>query len=404
MARRLILLCLLALVALAPAAGVGAQSKADLDQRIAALHDRIAAARARENRLTRQIGDVTAQIRSLEARVGDVSSRLKTLQRDLDLHRQRLAKLTELFRIQTRRLDFLKSQYRTAQERLARRIVEIYESDDPTTLGVILSANSFQDALDQVDYFNQIAHQDEHIASEVGTVKRQVAVARAQTNKLRASVAAQTQVIAVRTQQQKQLQTRLLISQHSLSGARQSKLRRLAGTQADERRFISEADALAAASAALTARIQAAQASAQAAQPSPAAPAGSGGSTGAPSSSGFIWPVSGPVVSPFGYRWGRLHAGIDIGVPYGTPIHAAASGRVIYAGWEGGYGNLVVIDHGRGLATAYAHQSRIAVGVGQSVGQGQVIGYVGCTGHCFGPHLHFEVRVNGQPVDPLGYL
>jgi murein DD-endopeptidase MepM/ murein hydrolase activator NlpD len=103
-------------------------------------------------------------------------------------------------------------------------------------------------------------------------------------------------------------------------------------------------------------------------------------------------------------RWGRMHEGIDIAVPYGTPIHAAASGRVVYSGWMSGYGNLVAIDHGRGLSTAYAHQSSIAASVGQTVSQGQVIGYVGCTGHCFGPHLHFEVRVNGTPVDPLGYL
>jgi murein DD-endopeptidase MepM/ murein hydrolase activator NlpD len=99
-----------------------------------------------------------------------------------------------------------------------------------------------------------------------------------------------------------------------------------------------------------------------------------------------------------------MHEGIDIGVPYGAPIHAAASGRVIYAGWMEGYGNLVAIDHGRGLSTAYGHQSQIAVSNGQTVSQGQVIGYVGCTGHCFGPHLHFEVRINGNPVDPMGYL
>jgi murein DD-endopeptidase MepM/ murein hydrolase activator NlpD len=110
------------------------------------------------------------------------------------------------------------------------------------------------------------------------------------------------------------------------------------------------------------------------------------------------------VTSPYGERWGRMHEGIDIGVGYGTPIAAAASGTVVYAGWESGYGNFVVIDHGNGLATAYGHQSRIAVSNGEAVTQGQVIGYVGCTGHCFGPHLHFEVRVNGAPVDPLGYL
>jgi len=118
----------------------------------------------------------------------------------------------------------------------------------------------------------------------------------------------------------------------------------------------------------------------------------------------FFVPLNGNLGSPFGYRWGRMHEGIDIGVGYGTPIHAAASGRVIYAGWMDGYGNLVAIDHGRGISTAYGHQSSIAVSNGETVSQGQVIGYVGCTGHCFGPHLHFEVRINGAPVDPLGYL
>jgi murein DD-endopeptidase MepM/ murein hydrolase activator NlpD len=99
-----------------------------------------------------------------------------------------------------------------------------------------------------------------------------------------------------------------------------------------------------------------------------------------------------------------MHEGIDIGAPYGAPIGAADGGTVIYAGWLGGYGNLVVLDHGNGLSTAYGHQSDIVVGVGQSVAQGQLIGYVGSTGHSTGPHLHFEVRVNGSPVDPLGYL
>ena len=110
---------------------------------------------------------------------------------------------------------------------------------------------------------------------------------------------------------------------------------------------------------------------------------------------GFIWPVHGVVTSGFGWRWGRMHEGIDIAVGTGTPVVAAASGTVIVAGWLGGYGNLVVVDHGGGIATAYGHNTSVAVGVGQYVAQGQVIAYSGTTGHSTGPHVHFEVRVNG---------
>src|SRR5262249_56541319 len=125
----------------------------------------------------------------------------------------------------------------------------------------------------------------------------------------------------------------------------------------------------------------------------------------APSGSGQLsWPVAGPVTSGFGSRWGRMHEGIDIALGTGTPVHAAADGTVIYAGWMSGYGNIVVIDHGNGLSTAYGHASSLAVSVGQSVAQGQTVSYVGATGHATGPHLHFEVRVNGGAVDPLRYL
>jgi murein DD-endopeptidase MepM/ murein hydrolase activator NlpD len=121
----------------------------------------------------------------------------------------------------------------------------------------------------------------------------------------------------------------------------------------------------------------------------------------------LVWPVDGPVVSGFGPRWGTMHEGIDIAVPAGTPIRAAASGSVVLLESEagsGGYGNFTCLDHGGGLQTCYAHQSSFAVASGQSVSQGDVIGYVGCTGHCYGDHLHFEVRISGAPTDPLGYL
>ena len=123
-----------------------------------------------------------------------------------------------------------------------------------------------------------------------------------------------------------------------------------------------------------------------------------------PGAHGLIWPVNGPVVSGFGPRWGSFHEGIDIAVPTGTSIRAAASGSVSIAGSVGGYGNYTCVDHGGGLSTCYAHQERILVSVGQEVAQAQVIGVSDCTGHCLGPHVHFEVRVNGQAVDPLGYL
>ena len=122
------------------------------------------------------------------------------------------------------------------------------------------------------------------------------------------------------------------------------------------------------------------------------------------SSEGFIWPLNGGVTSPFGERWGRLHAGIDINGYTGQPIAAAKSGVPIYVGsGMSGYGNVVILEHGGGLSTLYAHMSGFAETSG-SVEQGDIIGYVGCTGNCYGDHLHFEVHLGGNPVDPMSYL
>jgi peptidoglycan LD-endopeptidase LytH len=123
---------------------------------------------------------------------------------------------------------------------------------------------------------------------------------------------------------------------------------------------------------------------------------------------GLAWPVSGPVTSPFGQRWGRLHAGIDIGAPTGTPVIAPAEGLVTASEWAGGYGNRVCLRHSQRLTTCSAHLSTVLVQRGDTVPIGRVIGLVGCTGHCFGDHLHFEVRLGpeptSEPVDPLPYL
>jgi murein DD-endopeptidase MepM/ murein hydrolase activator NlpD len=129
-----------------------------------------------------------------------------------------------------------------------------------------------------------------------------------------------------------------------------------------------------------------------------------GAGTSARNATGCIWPVAGSVTSEYGNRWGRLHAGIDIAAPTGTPIWAAKSGDVIFAGQQSGYGNVIIIDHGDGFSTVYAHQSRLVASDGQSVSQGQTIGYVGTTGHSTGPHVHFETRYGGTPRNPRGCL
>jgi murein DD-endopeptidase MepM/ murein hydrolase activator NlpD len=381
MARRLALVLVAGLVLAAPAAG-------DNSGELGSVQARIAAARAKEARLTNQISDVTSQIRSLERKVGDVSQKLSILERDLALHQRRLDRLNELFNFETERLTFLTRPYANVVRQLNLRMIDIYETRAPTLVEVILASKSFQDVLDQMHYLEAIARQDKRIAAEVAGARDDVHVARERTKTIRARVYSETQVVAVRTQQQRDARNQLLASKGSLAGKRKRQKGQLAATRKQEQEFIAEANALAAEDARIRGQLAAVQ--------------GAGDTT--PSTSGLIWPVNGPVTSPFGYRWGRLHAGIDIGVPYGTPIHAAASGTVVLAGWTGGYGNYTCIDHGGGMATCYAHQSSYAVSSGAQVSQGQVIGYVGNTGHSFGAHLHFEVRINGNPVDPLGYL
>ena len=381
MALRLALVFVAGLVLVAPAAG-------DNSGKLSDIQARIAAARAKESRLTRQISDVTVQIRALEGKVGDVSQKLSILEQDLALHQQRLDRLNALFNFETERLDFLKRQYASVLRELNLRMIDIYETRDPSLVEVILNSESFQDVLDQIQYLEAIARRDKGIAAAVAGARDQVHVARERTKKIRTRVHSETQVVAVRTQQQRDVKNQLLASKSSLSSKRSKQKGALASTRKQEKAFIAEANALAAEDAGIRGRLAAAQ----------------GATDTTPSSQGLIWPVSGPVTSPFGYRWGRLHAGIDIGVPYGTPIHAAASGTVVLAGWTGGYGNYTCIDHGGGMATCYGHQSSYAVSGGAQVSQGQVIGYVGNTGHSFGAHLHFEVRINGNPVDPLGYL
>jgi murein DD-endopeptidase MepM/ murein hydrolase activator NlpD len=393
--RLLPLLAVLVAVAATPASGDVASRKAAIDARLQSVQAKIDWAKRREGELAGEIAAVNTQIRGLQTQVGDVSERLAALERDLELHREKLDRLNELFRVQTERYHFYRHEYQALLDRLGNRLVDLYEGGEPNSLEVLFMSRTFTDLIDQAQVAESIGSQDRKLAGQVGTAKERMREQREHTKKYRALVAAELRTIGVRTNQVRALRDQLLASESRLAAARTAKRAALSNVKESKGEFLHEAAGLQAASSALADQIRAAQAAST-------SYSASGDTT--PSAAGFIWPVNGPVTSGFGMRWGRMHEGIDIGVAYGTPIHAAAAGRVVYAGWMEGYGNLVAIDQGGGVSTAYGHQSSIAVGVGQVVSQGQTIGYVGCTGHCFGPHLHFEVRINGAPVDPLGYL
>ncbi|HEY7694186.1 MAG TPA: peptidoglycan DD-metalloendopeptidase family protein [Gaiellaceae bacterium] len=387
--RRLALGLALLLLAATPAGADIVDRKQSVDARIAALQDRVAAAQEKETALQGEIDAVSGQIRGLEQQVGDVSSRLVPLEQELRLREVKLDRLNALYEVQSDRLSFLRDEYRIAIVRLNRRLVTAYESNPPDELSVLLSSRSFSAFLDGVDYIKLVARRDRQIADEVRSSRDEVAGALARTKAARNDMLRQAKIVAVRVRQARALREQLLASRGLLVEAQSRKKADLASLSAREQAEAGEIDSLQQVSAQLAAKIQAAQ---------------SHSSVQHTGSGALAWPVSAPITSSFGWRWGRMHEGIDLGAAYGTPITAAAAGTVIYAGWLGGYGNLTVIDHGGGLATAYGHQSGIAVSLGQQVAQGEVIGYVGSTGHSTGPHLHFEVRVNGQAVDPLGYL
>jgi murein DD-endopeptidase MepM/ murein hydrolase activator NlpD len=375
--------------------------KSTLDNRISSVRDKIESAKAKEGVLSSEIQAASSDIASLEGDIDSLAVQIVELESDLARYRARLARLEEKYRYQTRHLNRLKRDHARAQRELERRLVELYETHQADALEILLQVESLAELIEQIDFMNEVGRQDQRITTELKRLKIAMREAREQTAATKKEVAETTAVLAEKTEQAQAAHAELVVRQEALAAARADKRELLAGTREDRHEAEEDLDAMLAASAALASQIQAASSS------SSGSGSSSGGSTTAgdttPSASGLIWPVSGVVTSGFGYRWGRLHEGIDIAAPTGTSVRASAGGRVIIAGYMGGYGNVVVIDHGGGLSTAYAHLSAIWVG-GGSVSQGQGIGAVGCTGSCTGPHLHFEVRVNGGAVDPMGYL
>jgi murein DD-endopeptidase MepM/ murein hydrolase activator NlpD len=363
---------------------------APLSSRIDEKRHQIEQHKAKEGVLSTTIERFNTRIDAVQGEIAVTERRLSRVQGTLDQQKQKLLEVRNKLEMARDRLERLRSRLATARKVLAARLVEIYKADAPDALTVILSADGFGDLLERAEFLDRISDQDRQITDQVRGLRDK---AKDQAVQL-ADLEEQEQLAAERILRERD---QVAAVEDQLVGSRDQ----LASARADRRGALAQVRSSRVALEGDLAALEREQARVQAALQ------GAGNTFDGPVRHGsgqLIWPVNGPVVSPFGMRWGRLHAGIDIAVPSGTAIHAADAGRVVLMGWVGGYGNYTCIQHTGSLSTCYGHQASFATSNGASVSQGQVIGYTDCTGHCFGPHLHFETRINGAPVDPMGYL
>jgi murein DD-endopeptidase MepM/ murein hydrolase activator NlpD len=373
-----------------------ADEKAEVDRRLERARERLERARGRERVLTREVQGYTSRIRALEARLVPLRERSARLGAELAALRDRLRALTSRLAVEQERLADAEAELELREGVLSERLRALYVRGEPDPILVLLESGSLSDAVAAADVLEVIVEQDRDAAQAVKTYAEQVRRTRDAIAEMQAEVARSEARAEVAAERARAAKAALEREQARATEARAGRQALLASVRGDRHEVEAETKGLEKRSAALAAEIRKAQGL-------PPAPSGSV-AVGPPSAAGLVWPVHGTLTSGFGPRWGRMHEGIDIAGGSGTPIAAAATGTVISAGWSGGYGQLVVLDHGNGLSTAYAHLSSIAVSAGQTVPQGSVVGGMGTTGSSTGVHLHFEVRVNGSAVDPLGYL
>jgi murein DD-endopeptidase MepM/ murein hydrolase activator NlpD len=279
---------------------------------------------------------------------------------------------------------------------MAGRAVALYRQGSGVPLASVLGADSTEEALQRSTYVEVLSRADR-------AAFESVEIAQTAVEAQRLTLQAEEEILERVAEQQRAIvaEVREMRNERALV---------LAGSDLEsESREIA---ALARAASQAEAGARAARAAAASRSAQPAATQSSSSSSGTAASEpapvaaggGWTWPASGPVTSEYGRRWGRMHEGVDIGAPTGAAVVAARAGRVTFAGSMGGYGNLVMVDHGGGIVTAYAHLSAFVVSNGAQVGAGQRLGSIGCSGSCTGPHLHFEVRVNGAARNPRSYL
>jgi len=336
-----------------------------------------------------KIDRLTAEVAEIRTREAAVRERLVAKQAELD------EAVAELDAAQAR-LDKVRSHLKRALGALRERLVAMYEMGSPDVLSVIVGSSNLNDLAARTEYLDRLHGMDEAVVGRVRDLRDQVKglVTRLRDSKNRIEDARD----AIASEKEALTDARAALQSHQaeLVAARHDREAALAKVSQHEEELDGDLSEIQGKIAAQLAETGSA--------PLPAGPIKGG-------SGSMIWPVDGPVVSGFGSRTingsYEYHPGIDIAVPEGTPIRAALTGTVSLQQSEaesGGYGNYTCLDHGGGLSTCYAHQSSFGVSLGQSVSQGDVIGYTGCTGYCLGPHLHFEVRINGSVTDPMGYL
>ena len=380
-----------------PSSGQSKQEElSSLQQRIDRAREKIGRKKGTERVLTTQISAYNRRIRRLQGRIGTLQTRQQRVQVDLDAKRAELESLRTGLRSERARLLRLRARLDETRAKLRLRLVEIYKAEPPDVITVVLNSDGFADLLERTEFLKRISDQDRRIVTIVRAAKADSVSSEKRLARLEARQRLVTQIVQKRRDEIAGVKMELIGTRVGYTRTKNGKAAALSSVRADRKQLEDHVDSLEAASNRIAGQLAAAQG-----QYAGDLPIRRGNGS-------MIWPVNGPITGSFGeQRPGHIHAGIDIAAGEGTPIHAADAGRVVLmqgVGASGGYGNYTCVQHTATMSTCYAHQSRFGTSLGARVAQGQVIGYVGNTGHSFGAHLHFEVRINGQPVSPLSYL
>jgi murein DD-endopeptidase MepM/ murein hydrolase activator NlpD len=383
----------LALLASCLLAAASAPAKSS-SEKLEAVEAKIGKAEERQGLLTSDIAAMGDEISALEGQVSALRNQEATAEAELAAKEAELEQAEAELHEALERLGTLRGRLQRALVNLRQRLIAIYAYGSTDITEVILSSQDYGDMVARTEYLDAIHESDQMLAERVRSLRDEAKKLVRQRKISKLTIEDARDSIAAKEQRLEATRSNLESREGALLSARAERRQALKSieTNVDEHEEVA---------AGLRAQIAEEIAAATGGTPLPAGPLPD------PSAAGLIWPVEGTVTSGFGYRWGQLHEGIDIAVPEGTPIRAAADGTVILMQSEaesGGYGNYTCIDHGGGLSTCYAHQSSFETSVGAQVSQGDVIGLSGNTGHSTGPHLHFEVRINGVATDPLGYL